>query len=151
MKKVIIVILAALAFSVAAVAQPKAIGLRGGWDAGVSYEHYLGGENFLEANAFLYGYNSLWIDAAASYNFMIVRPNWTPKGEWGFYIGPGATAGTYVDSEGNTAFNAGIFAQIGLEYTFWFPLNLSFDIRPGYHFMSNTAMYYPAFSVRYAF
>ena len=57
MRKVIIVIIAALAFSVAAVAQPKAIGVRGGWDAGVSYQHYLGGENFLEANASLYGFS----------------------------------------------------------------------------------------------
>ena len=151
MKKVIVVILAVLAFSLAAVAQPKAIGLRSGWDTGISYEHYLGGENFLEANASIFGFTGLWIDAAASYNFMIVRPDWTPRGEWGFYVGPGVSVGTYTDADENTAFNLGLFAQIGLEYTFWFPLNLSFDIRPGFHFMSDSPMYYPALSARYAF
>lgn len=150
MKKTLIIVIAALALCATAAAQPKALGIRFGWGGMVSYEHYLGGANFLELDAGLYGWNGVNIDVDASYNFMIAQPNWTPRGEWGFYIGPGVAVGTYAGPNG-AAFNIGAFAQIGLEYTFWFPLNISLDIRPGYYFMNKAWGYYPALSLRYAF
>ncbi|MBR1573664.1 MAG: hypothetical protein IJ652_02315 [Bacteroidales bacterium] len=151
MKKSLIIILAALALSLTAAAQPKAIGIRGGLGGELSYQHYLGGENFLEVDGGIFGYNSLAIVAAATYNFMIVRPDWTPRGEWGFYAGPGAALGTWTDGS-NSAFNLGVGAQVGLEYTFWFPLNISIDVRPMWGFMSH-GLYgsYAALGLRYAF
>ena len=56
---------------------------------------------------------------------MIAQPKWTQKGQWGFYAGPAIKIG-YLWIGGYLA--AG--AQIGLEYTFDFPLRLSLDIRP---------------------
>ena len=41
---------AALAFAAVASAQPKAVGVRVGNGAEVSYQHYLGGSNFIEAD-----------------------------------------------------------------------------------------------------
>ena len=151
MKKAFVFILAALAFAAVASAQPKAIGIRGGWGANLSYEHYLGGENFLEVDGGLWGVKTIDFCANVSYNFMIARPNWTPRGEWGFYVGPGVSVNTWYDSVDHKAINVGLFAQIGLEYTFWFPLNLSLDIRPGWGFLERRPVYYPALAIRYAF
>jgi len=185
MKKLFITILAVLAFAVAASAQSKSIGVRGGIpglnnDFQVSYEHYMMGENFLEVNAGLdYGWDG---DAgflmSGIYNFMIAQPDWS-RGEWGFYAGPGAFLG-YVDDKIQTDIEVnghaahasglafGITGQVGLEYTFWFPLQLSVDIRPYYGFHINgegdhgykskigpydigTRGFYPTISARYRF
>ena len=50
MKKIIIAAILALGFTVAASAQPKAIGARFGYGADLSYQHYAGGANFIEAD-----------------------------------------------------------------------------------------------------
>ena len=50
MKKFFAVMVAALAFAAVASAQPKAVGVRVGNGAEVSYQHYLGGSNFIEAD-----------------------------------------------------------------------------------------------------
>lgn len=124
MKKIIIVLAMAFGLSIAAVAQPRAVGGRLGYGIEASYQHSLG-DNFVEADLGLFTFRSL--NAAATYNFMIAQPSWTPKGEWGFYAGPGAGLG--VDFGG--AFNIGIGGQVGLEYKFDnIPLQLSVDYRP---------------------
>ncbi|MBR1873117.1 MAG: hypothetical protein IJ795_07925 [Bacteroidales bacterium] len=154
MKKSIILAAVALLIGIAASAQPKAIGLRLGYYNAVSYEHYLGGDNFIEANGGIYG-NSGGVSFFADgiYNFTIAHPDWTPRGEWGFYAGPGLTLGTWANG-GNASFDIGICGQVGLEYTFWFPLNLSFDLRPRFGFISRNfdpLVLVPCLSVRYAF
>ena len=58
MKKIILIAAMVLGFAVAAVAQPRAIGLRGGYGVELSYQHTLG-ENFVEANLGLTGFNAL--------------------------------------------------------------------------------------------
>lgn len=121
MKK-LLVILALAAVSYVANAQPRAVGLKLGYGAEVSYQHQIKGEDFLEATLGAYAFNTL--DVACTYNFMIERPQWTDKGEWGFYAGPGAALGF------GGAFHIAATGQVGLEYTFWFPLQLSFDLRP---------------------
>ncbi len=116
-----------MGLALAASAQPKAVGVRFGWGAELDYQHYLGGENFLEGSLGLGSFNpkSSYFSAVATYNFMIARPDWTPRGNWGFYAGPGA--GVIFT---NDFAAGGVVGLAGLEYTFWFPLQLSFDIRP---------------------
>jgi len=151
MKKIILIAAMVLGFAVAAVAQPRAVGLRLGYAAEVSYQHTLNSTNFLEANL---GLNGGTLNLAGTYNWMIAQPQWTDRGEWGFYAGPGAALGLY----GATAFCLGVAGQVGLEYTFWFPLQISLDIRPQLGFWTYKGVtdfygdgWYPCLSFRYRF
>ena len=87
---------------------------------------------------------------------MIAQPGWTPRGEWGFYAGPGASVGVGFNGGASIA----VAGQVGLEYTFWFPLQLSVDLRPQIGvWLNNGAGFYtgglygfvPCLSVRYRF
>lgn len=154
-----IIVIAALVFGIAfaASAQPRAIGGRLAYGLEASYQHYVGGENFVEANLGLCYFSAL--NATAAYNFMIAQPAWTARGEWGFYAGPGATVG--LDFIGRQEFVFGIVGQVGLEYTFWFPLQLSVDLRPQFGLAAGNggARFYsegmfgfvPTIGVRYRF
>ena len=128
MKKIILVAAMVLGFAVAAVAQPRAIGVRLGNGGEISYQHALGA-NFLEVDGGLgLGFDkTLNVGATGIYNFMIAQPNWTSRGEWGFYAGPGASVGLGI-GEANYL-TLGVAGMVGLEYTFSFPLQLSIDFR----------------------
>ncbi len=87
---------------------------------------------------------------------MIAQPDWTSRGEWGFYAGPGASLGYGF----NNSFHIAAVGQVGLEYTFWFPLQLSVDLRPqfgvavhdGAHFYKGGLFgFVPTIGVRYRF
>ena len=153
MKKIILIAAMVLGFAVAAVAQPRAIGLRGGYGVELSYQHTLGA-NFVEADL---GLCVGALNLGATYNWMIAQPQWTDRGEWGFYAGPGAVVG--MDLFGDVKhFSVAAAGQVGLEYTFWFPLQLSIDIRPqlGVGFANKAAGFYfggfwPTLGVRYRF
>lgn len=190
MKKIFTIVVLSTIVAISAIAQPKAVGLRGlGYGAlEADYEHTLG-PGFVEANlGFDYTY-AYGFKASALYNYMICQPSWTSRGTWGVYAGGGLSVG-YV---GDASFgwykhaiyeediksgryknlHAGYGAEIsfplqaGLEYTFWFPLQLSVDIRPyiGMHILNNGYDGYkkvnfysrgilgfiPTISVRYAF
>ena len=129
MKKIILIAAMVLGFATAAIAQPRAFGLRGGE---LSYQHSFG-QNFLEVDGgvgFGLGTSgSLNVGATGIYNFMIAQPQWTDRGEWGFYAGPGGTVGLGLDNDSNSFFNVSVAGMVGLEYTFWFPLQLSVDFR----------------------
>ena len=128
MKKIILVAAMVLGFAVAASAQPRALGARIGNGGEVSYQHQLGA-NFLEVDGGLgLGFDGTFnVGATGVYNFMIAQPAWTDRGEWGFYAGPGASVGLGV---GETNYlTLGVAGMVGLEYTFWFPLQLSIDFR----------------------
>ena len=146
----------ALGFVVTAVAQPRAIGVRLGNGLEVSYQHTLD-NNFIQADLGLMGFGAN-INANATYNWTLAKPQWTDRGEWSVYAGPGAGLGLgWVG--GASYFNIGVVGMVGLEYTFWFPLQLSIDLRPqiGCVFAKNVgAAFYsdswvPALSVRYRF
>ena len=153
MKKIILIAVLALGTAFAAAAQPKSIGIRWGFNTEISYQHNLGGANFVEANLGTFGFNSF--DISSTYNFMIAQPNWTDRGEWGFYAGPGLALGF------NRSVNFAIQGQVGLEYTFWFPLQLAVDLKPQFGFWAGhgSAGFFteglfgfgPALSVRYRF
>ena len=124
MKKIILVAAMVLGFAVAASAQPRALGLRGGWGAELSYQHGFGSD-FLQADLGLNTFNS--VHGSVIYNFMIAQPAWTSRGEWGFYAGPGAGVGLALGDVNYFALSAA--GMVGLEYTFDFPLQISLDFR----------------------
>ena len=151
MKKILLIAAMMLGFTVAAIAQPRAVGLKLGWGAEASYQHTVKGANFIEATLGLNDFTSL--NASAVYNFMIAQPQWTDKGEWGFYAGPGASVGTCMLKD-RSYFHLSAAGMVGLEYTFWFPLQLSFDLKPQLGFGFNYGFHFnvmPSLGVRYRF
>ena len=133
----IVTITVAIMISVIALAQPKSIGGRIGFGAQISYLHTVG-KNFIETDL---GYNyAMGHNVSARYLFLIKQPKWTEEGKWEFYAGPGIFLGTdwsFYNGQGITVANFprvpfmfGITGQVGLSYTFKFPLQLSVDLRP---------------------
>ena len=165
MKRITVIVAALLLGAFAAVAQPKAIGVRGGlfgltFNGEISYEHWAtifdNDYDFLEAELGVFGGNGF--KATAMYNFTFAQPDFTDRGEWAFYAGPGAVAGygtgVNKNDEKVAAPFVGLAAQLGLEYTFWFPLQLSVDFRPTFMipaFMNRTNWYGFALAARYSF
>lgn len=146
MKKIILIAAMVLGFAVAASAQPRALGIRFGYGAELSYQHNLGGANFVEADLGLESFKNL--NFAATYNWMLVQPDWTSAGEWGVYAGAGVAVGLAQ------TLSAGVAGQIGLEYTFEVPVQLSIDIRPQLGLVNSHFGiwgWYPNLAVRYRF
>lgn len=153
MKRWILTAALVLGISAVAAAQPKAIGVRWGTNTEISYQHTLGGANFVEANLGTFMFNSF--DISSTYNFMIAQPAWTDRGKWGFYAGPGLALGF------NRGASIAVQGQVGLDYTFWFPLQLSVDLKPQFglyahkggasFFLEGMYGFIPSFSVRYRF
>jgi hypothetical protein len=165
MKRLTVIVAALLLTAIAAVAQPKAIGIRGGlfgsaFNGEISYEQWTtlfdNDYDFIEIELGVFGSNGF--KGTAMYNFTFAQPEFTDRGEWGFYAGPGVVLGygtgvNKLDEKKSAPF-IGVAAQLGLEYTFWFPLSLSVDFRPTFMipaFMNRTNWYGFALSARYAF
>ena len=127
MKKFLLIAVLAVA-SLAAYAQPRAIGGRLGYGAEVSYQHGFGESNMLEVEVGVPGFYGL--EAACTYDWIDpfnAPVPWNEKGEWHWYMGVGGALQT------NFGFNYGFVGaagRIGIEYDFWFPLQLSLDFRP---------------------
>ena len=144
MKKILTVLAAVLMIGIAAQAQPRAIGVRAGYGAELSYQHTLGGANFAELDL---GWGVSNFCAALAYDFLIGTG--TPVN---FYVGPQATA-YLANGDNNMIFGLGAGAQLGLEYNFNFPLQLSLDWRPTFFFIPGTAFGWNsiALGIRYNF
>ena len=144
MKKILSILVAVLCLAAVANAQPKALGLRATYGAELSYQHYAGGENFWEFDAGLF--DSL-LDLVAIYDFSIA-----PVGPFNFYAGPGAFLSIWPGHD-DAHMNIGLAGQVGLEYTFDFPLNISLDWRPCFNLVNGFAWapYGAALGIRYAF
>ena len=128
MKKFLFIAVLALA-SITAYAQPRAIGGRLGYGAEFSYQHGFGESNMLQLEV---GAPGFWgIEAAITYDWIDpfnAPVPWNEKGEWHWYMGVGGAIATY-----GWGFNNGFIGaagRIGIEYDFWFPLQLSIDFRP---------------------
>ena len=155
-KKKLLVLAAAAMISALATAQPRSIGGRFGYGAELTYQHTVG-KNFVELD---WGYNyARGNNVTAKYDFVIAKPQWTPKGLWEFYAGPGLFVGSDFKDK---PFIFGISAQVGLAYTFEFPLQLSIDIMPTGGFYRNDSSdvtfnkaglfgFVPTIGVRYCF
>ena len=129
MKKLLLVAILAVAGFAAAVAQPRAIGLNIGYGLDVSYQHTLSKTNMIDLSVNIPAFHG--IGATATYDW--VNPfgtqiPWNNKGEWNWNLGVGAGVGIY----GFKApwVYAGVVGHVGVEYNFWFPLQLSVDYRP---------------------
>lgn len=141
MKKVIAIAVAVLCFAAVASAQPKALGIRATYGAELSYQHNAG-PGFFEFDAGLF---DRFVDLTAIYDFNIA-----PIGPLNFYAGPGVFVATWP---GENVLHAGLVGQVGLEYTFNFPLQISLDWRPWFNFVDGFHGYYTgaALGLRYAF
>ena len=146
MKRISALIVLLVAGCTALSAQPRALGGRIGMTGfDVSYLHTVGKKNFIETDLSLdFGYGGSGapgFKATGIYNFVVARPAWTDKGSWALYTGPGLSLGYVQDKvvykSGNLryhpndyGFMLSLAVQAGLEYTFWFPLQIAVDLRP---------------------
>ena len=129
MKKFGLIVFIMAAFAAIAVAQPRAIGGRIGYGFEASYQHSLGESNMVSVDLGLPGFAG--VEAAATYDW--INPGgltipWNEQGSWNWYAGVGAGVGFY-GFDYPSAF-VGAAGRIGIEYNFWFPLQLSLDYRP---------------------
>lgn len=141
MKKFLLTFAAVILAAVALNAQPRAIGGRLGYGVEFSYQHSVGASNMVQAELSFPGFVN-GIGAAATYDWIFPITAWNHKGEWNWYAGVGAglgfgwqnvnkqTAGGVTHRTSSNWFNIGVAGRIGVEYNFWFPLQLSFDWRP---------------------
>ena len=119
-----------------AVAQPRAIGLNLGSGAGISYQHSLGEANMLDVAASIpVLVDGFGVGGNVTYDW--INPfgkaiPWDYEGTWNWYLGVGAAGGMYglFSSEAANVWYAGVAGHAGIEYQFWFPLQLSLDYRP---------------------
>ena len=112
----------------------NAIGIRGGWGAEVSYQRYIAPANRLEGTL---GINRYGFSVEAAHQWMFELPVNT-QGVWQWYAGAGAGLGSWNSNKFKTGFSLGLLGQIGIEYTFKFPLQLSLDYRPGFYMIPET-------------
>lgn len=115
--------------------KPRAVGLRAGYGLGASYQNYVFDNSMLTLDLDFFGLTkgfngSLTYDWINPFNLSIP---WNEKGEMNWYLGVGLSAGTYFHSyvpKEFTNFWFGPTGRVGLEYRFWFPLQISFEWRP---------------------
>lgn len=130
MKKVILSIFFVCAVATAAIAQPRAIGARIGYNVEFSYQHNIATNWMFDLTAGATNYWSSWGRADVTMMF-----DWILNihGGWNFYIGPGAGLSYYYsphyDYDGHRL-GVNVGGQLGFEYQFGIPLNISLDWRP---------------------
>ena len=146
MKKSILFVAFMAMFGVAtAVAQPRAIGGQIGNGLTFSYEHTLG-NNFVSADLSFPGWfiNGFGVEAVSTYNWLNPFGADFPavsQGDWNWYMGPGLAIGERIHAYSYTVlgdryihasndFYLGVAGRFGVEYNFWFPLQLSVEWRP---------------------
>lgn len=135
MKRKLLLLTIICSFSlISAIAQPKAIGGRLGTTTEVSYQHTMSSGTFIQADLGFPYYHGIQVSGV--YNWIFATPNWTPKGTWEWYAGVGAGLGfswnnySRYDNSYSNYFYLGVAGMVGLSYTFWFPLQLSLDVKP---------------------
>ena len=116
------------------------IGLRLGYGAELSYQHLLGESNRLEVNLGLTDYEG-GFNLAGTYQW--VKPL---EGNFNWYLGAGAGIGVW-----NDVFGLAAVGQLGIEYNFSGPLQMSIDWRPGLKIVPEFGFWATSigFSIRY--
>jgi len=135
--------------SLSAQVDGKAIGIRFGYGGEISYQHPMGNANRLELDLGLthHGpaingvYQWVWDLSDLADGF-----NW--------YAGAGAGLGMFDFAETDkNSFSIGVLGQVGIEYNFNIPLQLSLDYRPGIYLINGFNASYDGIclSARYKF
>lgn len=135
-KSLILTTILALVCVGSAIAQPRAIGVNIGSGIGISYQHSFGETNMLDVAANVpILFQGLGIGGVVTYDW--INPfgtavTWTHQGQWNWYLGVGAAGGMYglFSTEAANVWHVGVAGHVGIEYQFWFPLQLSLDWRP---------------------
>jgi len=131
MKKFFTTMIVMLAFASVAFAQPRAIGGRLGYNLEFSYQHSILDDMYVDVTA---GLGNVWnpwayADATASFDWVF-----NIKGIWNWFVGPAAGVGfgygRYYNEYSYSAVRLNVGAQIGFEWEFGIPLNLTVDWRP---------------------
>lgn len=139
MKKALLILVAALALATAASAQQKAIGIRTGFDpfsaslSGIeaSFQYGLSDANRLEFDA---GWSSLGHENATNlYVAGMYHWKWNIVDKLDWFVGPGIVLTMYDLGDNIPDYGGlglGICGQVGVQYTFDFPLTVGLDTRP---------------------
>lgn len=143
MKKLIAILVAALAFAAVVSAQPRALGVRATYGGELSYQHSLGA-NFLEADLGFAVHNGFVLTGI--YDFVLGQ-----SGGFSVYAGPGAQI-AFWDTPDYNGIGLGVAGQFGVEYMFPVPVAISLDWRPRFDFIHEGFGYSSiALSLRYVF
>lgn len=159
MKKVFLIALFAIVTTISGWSQemsPNAIGLKFGAGVGdyigagvtISYQKALNEINRVEFN--------LGISSGSGYNHISAGAfyQWVRNIEGGlnWYIGPGASIANVNVKHGDNLFFMGVAGQVGLEYRFTFPLQLTLDVNPYIGILNSEGFAMPIqLGVRYMF
>lgn len=130
MKKILLIAVLAVT-SLVAYAQPRAIGVNLGPWSSFSYQHGFGESNMLDlaANVILPINSGVGVGGHVTYDWIDpfnAPVPWNNKGEWHWYMGVGGAGGYILNNAGFV----GAAGRFGIEYDFWFPMQLSLDYRP---------------------
>ena len=152
MKKIVVLFVAVFALGFAVNAQ-NALGVRGAFGNGtaaeLSFQKGLSDANRLELDLGWHNFKDWgsYINLTGIYQWYF-----NISGGFGWYAGLGANAGLYTGNV-DDSFGLGFDAQIGIEYKFDFPLQISFDFRPQWDLLGAASGfgYGAALGLRYCF
>ena len=113
----------------------KAIGIRATNGAELSFQNPLSSSTRLEVDLGLYHSGSFFLTGIHQWVFDLS----SLSNGFNWYVGLGPQLGIWDNGNNNSDFGLGVAAQIGLEYNFNIPLQLSLDYRPGWMIIPNGA------------
>lgn len=108
-------------------AQPRTIGGRIGHGIEFTYQHQLG-SNMVNLQAGLPFMNGFGIEGVCTYDWIFPITSWQEEGSWNWYAGVGGGVGMWGFDDPYAYF--GVAGRIGVEYNFWFPMQISLDWSP---------------------
>ena len=159
MKKIILTLALAMSMVgamnaqvVAAQVMDRAIGLRFGYGGEITFQQPLGDAHRLEVDLGLTGYG---FGLHGVYQWVWDLSTIADGVNW--YAGVGGSIGSFYFGNDNffndKVFDVGILGQVGIEYNFTIPLQVSLDYRPGIYFLDGVSPSYTGIclSGRYRF
>lgn len=172
MKKAFL-LLAMATISIVAMAQPRSVGARITYGLDFTYQHSISPSNAVTLDVGMFGLAN-GLEATVTYDW--INPGnltipWDKKGTWNWFAGVGAGLDINLNRVPDNASknilttgSVGVAGRLGVEYQFWFPMQLYVDYRPVIgvrmgEFVKNefsaayntSGLYSLAIGIRYAF
>ena len=151
MKKLFATLILVCAVISVSLAQPRAIGGRIGYNLEASYQHAIASRNMFDITA---GASNVWNGWAYTEANCMFDWIFNINGGWNWYVGPGVGLGFAYgrnwSDNGYNPFRLNVGGQIGFEYQFGIPLNLSIDWRPMFNVFGFTNNAYPIYNSFYS-